>query len=1100
MNWKKRVTSFVLVVCMLIGSIPTMAFATEQQSTEKSHNSASVPFADVNTNDWYAEAVQYVYDNHLMSGTSPTKFEPNTVMSRAMVVQILYNKTGQPTVDDSNSSFTDVSKSDWYSKAIAWAYQSGYASGVGNNRFEPNANVTREQFAQFMYNYSGRPEMPMDVLSEFPDSSSVTWSKNAMAWAVSNKIINGSNENGVNYLKPQNGATRAQAAAILKNYCEMEKKQARFAILDLTVQGQKATVQVTASSVCTLTIQFLDENTGNELNTSATTFVPAGTEMGEVTADITGNMLPSHYKAVITLTNSKGERLCNEFTSMKYTTAQEKFDAETVDDFPDKNVINFDEDKTDNFGVLADDVKIPTVSDNTNIIEETSDDTYTVKNIDSSVNALGKGDEVLFYDANGEEVLVSIENIKVSGTTATITRDDTAYLTDFYDVLKVDEEKSIEQSSIDMSGADDGITLENTQQQSAESGNVRADNKADNKKGFQQEIGFGLNYQSKYFKIAGSVKVVEKLDIKIDYYKNVLDFSCKMVSETNGSFAIEITTDRDKSNERQKKDLTLCKAKIPIGAGFSCTGSITLPVEFKLQGTGRVEANFEEKSGFCYSPASGHQDITGKNLEMQLFKVAGKAELKMGPKISFSIQFIEDVIKAEISAQVGADATAKVESPSIDISKEEPNSIHGCTTCIDGDISVFADAKAKLTYHITKKWEGTPLNGTLMNIKTYLTKAYVSIANDTDSSFGGNYALGLGECPNKKYKTTFCAINGNGKEVKDISITIQGDNEKQYTAQSSKSIYLYDGEYTASCVIDNTQVQQDFKVDKGASTITLKAVPYIASGKCGDNLTWTLDQNGLLHISGTGEMHGNLEENYGWRAFREDIKNVHIDTGITTISDGAFDSCVNIVSVKIPNSVKLIDVGSFAACYSLTNVTIPSSVEKISNGAFWECINLENIEIPNSVRTIEFAAFGACKSLESIEIPSSVDEISANPFGLCTNLVEIHVDERNPSYCSEDGALFNKEKTRLICYPVGKTDTRYVVPNGVIEIGEDAFDSSNLTDIEISDSVTRIGNAAFCDCNTLSDVYYQGNEIEWSAIIIDDNNGPLTSATIHYNS
>lgn len=950
-----------------------------------------------------------------------------------------------------------------------------------------------------MYNYTGKPEAQTDVLSQFPDGSSVTWSKNAMTWAVSNKIINGSKENGVNYLRPQDSATRAQAAVILKNYCAMEKQQARFAILDLTVQGQKATVQVTASSVCTLTIQFLDENTGNELNTSATTFVPAGTEMGEVTADITGNMLPSHYKAVITLTDSKGERLCNEFTSMKYTTAQEKFDAETVDDFPDKNVINFDEDKTDNFGVLADDVKIPTVADNTNIIEETSDDTYTVKNIDSSVNALGKGDEVLFYDANGEEVLVSIENIKVSGTTATITRDDTAYLTDFYDVLKVDEEKSIEQSSIDMSGADDGVTLvkQDTRQKSAESGNVRADNK----KGFQQELGFGLNYQSKYFKIAGSVKVVEKLDIKIDYYKNVLDFSCKMVSETNGSFAIEITTDRDKSNERQKKDLTLCKAEIPIGAGFSCTGSITLPVEFKLQGTGRVEANFEEKSGFCYSLASGHQDITGKNLELQLFKVEGKAELKMGPKISFSIQFIEDVIKAEISAQVGADATAKVESPSIDISKEEPDSIHGCTTCIDGDISVFADAKAKLTYHITKKWEGTPLNGTLMNIKTYLTKAYVSIANDTDSSFGGNYALGLGECPNKKYKTTFRAINGNEKEVEGISISIRRNNEKQYTAQSSKSIYLYDGEYTASCVIDNTQVQQDFKVDKGASTITLKAVPYIASGNCGDNLTWTLDQNGLLHISGTGEMHEDLEGNYGWRAFREDIKNVNIDTGVTTISNGAFDSCVNIVSVKIPNSVKLIDSGAFAECYSLTNVTIPNSVEEISNGAFWDCVSLENIEIPNGVKTIGDNAFGACQGLKSVKIPSSVDEIGANLFSFCTSLVEVHVDERNPSYCSEDDVLFNKEKSCLICYPIGKSDARYVVPDGVTEIADCAFaDSSNLIEIQIPKSVTYIDFSAFADCDRLSDVYYEGNETEWSAIIIDDNNEPLTSATIHYNS
>lgn len=1105
MNWKKRVTGFVLVVCMLIGSIPTMAFATEQQSTEKSHNSASVPFADVNTNDWYAEAVQYVYDNHLMSGTSPTKFEPNTVMSRAMVVQILYNKTGQPKVDDSNSSFTDVSKSDWYSRAVAWAYQSGYASGVGNNRFEPNANVTREQFAQFMYNYSGRPEMPMDVLSEFPDSSSVTWSKNAMAWAVSNKIINGSNENGVNYLKPQNGATRAQAAAILKNYCEMEKKQARFAILDLTVQGQKATVQVTASSVCTLTIQFLDENTGNELNTSATTFVPAGTEMGEVTADITGNMLPSHYKAVITLTDSKGERLCNEFTSMKYTTAQEKFDAETVDDFPDKNVINFDEDKTDNFGVLADDVKIPTVSDNTNIIEETSDDTYTVKNIDSSVNALGKGDEVLFYDANGEEVLVSIENIKVSGTTATITRDDTAYLTDFYDVLKVDEEKSIEQSSIDMSGADDGITLENTQQQSAESGNVRADNKADNKKEFQQEIGFGLNYQSKYFKIAGSVKVVEKLDIKIDYYKNVLDFSCKMVSETNGSFAIEITTDRDKSNEKQKKDLTLCKAEIPIGAGFSCTGSITLPVEFKLQGTGRVEANFEEKSGFCYSPASGHQDITGKNLEMQLFKVEGKAELKMGPKISFSIQFIENVIKAEISAQVGADATAKVESPSIDISKEEPDSIHGCTTCIDGDISVFADAKAKLTYHITKKWEGTPLNGTLMNIKTYLTKAYVSIANDTDSSFGGHYTWGLSECPNKKYKTTFRAIDGNGKEVKNISILIQRNDEKQYTAQSNKPIYLYDGEYTASCVIDNTQVQQDFKVDKGASTITLKAIPYIASGQCGDNLTWTLDQNGLLTISGTGNMddytHTKFDEgnaNTPWSQVSAQIRKIVVEDSVTSIGNNAFRECDNLCEVTIGNGVVNIGELAFDYCRELYAATLGNNVKSIGQGAFSDT------------------------GLISIKIPSSVTNIGEGVFIECYSMTAIYVDENNRYYCSVDGALLDKDKTIVIRCPAGM-EGEYQVPKGVIDIDVDAFmDCGQLTNVIIPDSVKHIGMAAFHSCGLktitlgkgvtniddsafylcfdLADVYYRGNKEQWASITIGEDNDCLTSSTIHYNS
>ena len=244
-----------------------------------------------------------------------------------------------------------------------------------------------------------------------------------------------------------------------------------------------------------------------------------------------------------------------------------------------------------------------------------------------------------------------------------------------------------------------------------------------------------------------------------------------------------------------------------------------------------------------------------------------------------------------------------------------------------------------------------------------------------------------------------------------------------------------------------------------------------------------------------------MEWNYGWRDFREDIKNVNIDTGITTISNGAFDSCVNIVSVKIPNSVKLIDSGAFAECYSLTNVTIPNSVEEISNGAFWDCVSLENIEIPNGVKTIGDSAFGACQGLKSVKIPSSVDEIGANSFSFCTSLVEVHVDEGNPSYCSEDDVLFNKEKSCLICYPIGKSDARYVVPDGVTEIADCAFaDSSNLIEIQIPKSVTYIDFSAFADCDRLSDVYYEGNETEWSAIIIDDNNEPLTSATIHYNS
>lgn len=1219
MNWKKRVTSFVLVVCMLVGSIPTMAFATEQQGTEKSHSSASVPFTDVDMNSWYGEAVQYVYDNHLMSGTSRTTFEPNTVMSRAMVVQILYNKTGKPAVNDNNSGFTDVSKSDWYSKAVAWAYQNGYASGVGNNRFEPNANVTREQFAQFMYNYTGKPETQIDVLSQFPDGSSVTWSKNAMTWAVSNKIINGSKENGVNYLRPQDSATRAQAAVILKNYCAMEKQQARFAILDLTVQGQKATVQVTASSVCTLTIQFLDENTGNELNTSATTFVPAGTEMGEVTADITGNMLPSHYKAVITLTDSKGDRLCNEFTSMKYTTAQEKFDAETVDDFPDKNVINFDEDKTDNFGVLADDVKIPTVTDNTNIIEETSDDTYTVKNIDSSVNALGKGDEVLFYDENGEEVLVSIENIKVSGTTATITRDDDASLSDFYDVLKVDEEQYIEQSDVDMSDADEGVTLvkQDAQQRSAESGNVRADNK--NATVVPRSIEFKMEFETDHVRVNGKVSIETKLEYEIQYDKELFGMNYlyqKVITtvENKGYMTAGVKVDNNKFTEGQldKAEVKLGSIPFPLGAGFSCSGAIYVPVEVGLEGNVSVEITSTVKSGVIYCSEGGRQDIAEKSITIDALKADGKFELKTGIKIQLSVEFLKDVLKTSFNTQIGPDVKTEAESSSVGVTNAD--SIHACGACIDGKIYLFGEVKVDLTWKITEKIKWTIFDITLMKIESDpFMEFYVSLRNDEDSPFQGKTTIGWGECPNKKYKTTFRVIDGNGKEVKNISISIQRNDEKQYTAQSSKPIYLYDGEYTASCVVDNTQVQQDFKVNDGASTITLQAVTYIASGQCGDNLTWTLDQNGLLHISGTGAMY---EVDTWWYDYKKDIKSVYIDSGATTICSDAFYDCTNLTSIKIPNSIKIIEERAFKDCLSLKNVTIPGSVEKISYYAFIDCTSLESVEIQNGVKTIDDGAFINCQGLKSVEIPNSINEIGDNPFVDCINLAEVHVDERNLSYCSKDGVLFDKKKTQLICYPIRKSDTQYIVPNSVTTIGQWAFrgcqnltsidipnsvttiggcafhncqnltsvdlpnsvttighmafrDCRNLVSINLSDSVTTIGEFAFYDCQNLasidipdsvtdigryafdncinlkmvrlssnittiaegtfsdcinlsnieiprsitvikhyafddcdklSDVYYEGNEKEWSAISIGEENKPLTSATIHYNS
>ena len=222
MNWKKWISSFSLVACLLFETIPTMAFAAEQQDVVKNQDSNSVPFTDVDMNSWYGDSVQYVYKHQLMSGTSKTTFEPNIVMSRAMVAQILYNQSDRPEITDGDSGFIDVVEEDWFYTAVKWARENGYASGVGSNCFDPNAAVTREQFAQFLYNYIGQPDVQGDDLRKFPDGNSISWSKNAMTWAVQNKLINGVEKgDGIEirpWLMPHDNATRAQAATILKSF------------------------------------------------------------------------------------------------------------------------------------------------------------------------------------------------------------------------------------------------------------------------------------------------------------------------------------------------------------------------------------------------------------------------------------------------------------------------------------------------------------------------------------------------------------------------------------------------------------------------------------------------------------------------------------------------------------------------------------------------------------------------------------------------------------------------------------------------------------------------------------------------------------------
>ncbi len=180
--------------------------------------------------------------------------------------------------------------------------------------------------------------------------------------------------------------------------------------------------------------------------------------------------------------------------------------------------------------------------------------------------------------------------------------------------------------------------------------------------------------------------------------------------------------------------------------------------------------------------------------------------------------------------------------------------------------------------------------------------------------------------------------------------------------------------------------------------------------------------------------------------------------------------------VTIPASVngkpiRTIGLYAFADCTSLTSIIIPDSVTSIDLGAFEDCTSLTSIILPNSVMSIENDAFRNCTSLTSITIPGSVATIGSGAFIGCYSLTSITVATTNKNYSSENGVLFDKNKTMLICYPAGKNDTSYIIPNRVTRIGLGAFYyCDSLTSITIPDSVTMIKMDAFVLCRNLKSI------------------------------
>lgn len=878
-------------------------------------------------------------------------------------------------------------------------------------------------------------------------------------------------------------------------------------VIEITMNGSTAMVKYIVKKDANLVVGIYTDDSEQEMIASGTVAVqatPDNTASSIVEVPLSGE-IPEHYTVKGFLLDKEDHApLCREYTNAFYTENVEELEGATIDDFDSARAVNLDDDRTTNFGVvkqgvilLQEDELENGAGENIVVLDDSENQIYQIENASTELLNLKQGSIIVCKYGENDLIIAHVADFEINGTTVTIYGDEDFQLEDVFSILKMDGENTTDEAIVDTETGDGKVSYIGTQEIETLDSTNEWEGKAEFSHVFKISTDDGKDEDSEEKPVSGSVEGTVSIKAAIKLKLRLCDDN-KMVSM---SFPTTEKFELEGSVEYKGEVLKFPKITLPV---YGCLSVGFEPqMVFKANASVAFKMESTQMIGFEWSQKDGTQDISEAPVTSINFKLSGSIYLgfDMAPKAELGVGKVS-LVKLKFKAEAGFELSAEERLGNQGTGLDE---IHGCKNCYEGELEF------KLTL-------GVGLKILLYEPKIEITPFSHSFGKAYASADYGDF--GWGECPHVKYRLTLKA----GKAGTGATVKIQSndsDTSSLYTetildADGNSTVYLPGREYRIIANKGSMEFVKTIKLSRGTTiNIDLEQgstggnpgttepdtpdaptnpdIPtggtVVASGSCGaqgDNLTWTLDDNGLFTISGTGKMAGYFSLYYvPWAGYRGSIKYVWIKNGVTSIGTNAFYLNNELMIVEIPDSVTIIGANAFEGCNNLQEITLPESVTLIGYAAFSNCTSLRKITVPKNVRTLGDDSFAFCTGLVSAEIMGDVPEIGYGMFDGCTNLRSVTLPE-SVTKIGQD-AFYN-------CASLSNV----VIPNEVRSIEYGAFGNcTNLESVSIPQSVLSIDTDVFSGCDSLKDIYYSGTKNAWNSISISYHNDPIAAATIH---